>query len=39
MDIDGCIIESDFATESPLMNILGINPEDIGYKLEMDLKI
>ena len=31
-DIDGCIIESGFGTEFPLMNILGINPEDIGYK-------
>ena len=31
-DIDGCIIESGFGTEIPLMNILGINPEDIGYK-------
>ena len=31
-DIDGCIIESGFGTESPLMNILGINPEEIGYK-------
>ena len=33
-DIDGCIIESGFGTETPLMNILGINPEDIDYKAE-----
>ena len=33
-DIDGCIIESGFGTETPLMDILGINPEDIDYKAE-----
>tara|TARA_Y100001935_G_scaffold126350_1_gene104797 strand:+ start:546 stop:1301 length:756 start_codon:yes stop_codon:yes gene_type:complete len=33
-DIDGCIIESGFATEVPLMNILGVTPKDIGYKAE-----
>ena len=32
IDLDGCIIESGFGTETPLMNILNINPEDIGYK-------
>ena len=31
-DIDGCIIESGFGTETPLMNIMRINPQDIGYK-------
>ena len=29
--IDGCIIESGFATEIPLMNILGIVPSEINY--------
>ena len=32
--IDGCIIESGFATEIPFLNLLGINPKDINYKLE-----
>tara|TARA_B100000965_G_scaffold100458_1_gene82375 strand:- start:7596 stop:8354 length:759 start_codon:yes stop_codon:yes gene_type:complete len=33
-DIDGCIIESGFATETPLLNLMGINPKDIDYKLQ-----
>jgi len=33
-DIDGCIIESGFATEIPLLNLMGINPKSINYKLE-----
>jgi len=32
--VDGCIIESGFATEVPLMKILGIIPNDINYKHE-----
>ena len=31
-EIDGCIIESGFATEIPLMKILGIVPSDIEYE-------
>ena len=34
IDIDGCIIESGFATELPLMNILGVDPNEINYKTE-----
>ena len=30
-DIDGCIIESGFATEKPLLQIFNINPIDINY--------
>ena len=30
-DIDGCIIESGFGTEKPLMKILDLMPEDLGY--------
>ena len=33
-DIDGCIIESGFATELPLMEILGIDPNVINYRPE-----
>jgi len=29
--IDGCIIESGFATEIPLMRILDLEPEDVAY--------
>ena len=32
--IDGCIIESGFATEYPLLNLMNINPDAINYKLE-----
>ena len=32
--IDGCIIESGFATEIPLLSLMNINPEDIDFKLE-----
>ena len=32
--IDGCIIESGFATELPLMEILGLNPKKINYRPE-----
>tara|TARA_B100002052_G_scaffold79082_3_gene72128 strand:- start:4890 stop:5645 length:756 start_codon:yes stop_codon:yes gene_type:complete len=32
--IDGCIIESGFGTELPLMNMFGIQASDIGYKPE-----
>ena len=30
--VDGCIIESGFATEIPLMKILYMEPSDIGYE-------
>ena len=30
-DIDGCIIESGFGTEIPLMRILGLSPDDVDY--------
>ena len=30
-DIDGCIIESGFATEKPLLEMFNINPSDIDY--------
>ena len=30
-DIDGCIIESGFATEKPLLEMFNINPSDINY--------
>ncbi len=33
-EIDGCIIESGFATEIPLLNLMGINPKSINYNLE-----
>jgi len=32
--IDGCIIESGFATEYPLLSLMNINPDDINYTLE-----
>ena len=32
--IDGCIIESGFATEYPLLALMGINSEDINFSLE-----
>tara|TARA_Y100000590_G_scaffold409114_1_gene500921 strand:- start:2104 stop:2862 length:759 start_codon:yes stop_codon:yes gene_type:complete len=32
--IDGCIIESGFATETPLLGLMGIDPKQIDYKLE-----
>ena len=32
--IDGCIIESGFATEYPLLTLMGINSEDINFSLE-----
>ena len=32
--IDGCIIESGFATEYPLLSLMGINPKDINFSLE-----
>ena len=32
--IDGCIIESGFATEIPLLSLMNINPTDIDFKLE-----
>ena len=32
--IKGCIIESGFATEYSLLNLLGINPDDINFSLE-----
>tara|TARA_B100000579_G_C22232325_1_gene576652 strand:- start:174 stop:560 length:387 start_codon:yes stop_codon:yes gene_type:complete len=30
-EIDGCIIESGFGTEIPLMRILGLSPNDLDY--------
>ena len=33
-DISGCIIESGFATEYPLLKLLNINPDSISYKPE-----
>ena len=33
-DIDGCIIESGFGTEIPLIKILGLVSSDIGYNSE-----
>jgi alpha-beta hydrolase superfamily lysophospholipase len=30
-DIDGCVIESGFGTEIPLMRILDLEPDDVGY--------
>tara|TARA_B110000438_G_scaffold297192_1_gene343186 strand:+ start:242 stop:1000 length:759 start_codon:yes stop_codon:yes gene_type:complete len=33
-DLDGCIIESGFATEIPLLNLMNINPTEIDFKLE-----
>ena len=33
-EIDGCIIESGFVTEYPLLNLMNINPEDIDFSLE-----
>ena len=33
-DLDGCIIESGFATEIPLLSLMNINPTDIDFKLE-----
>lgn len=33
-DLDGCIIESGFATEIPLLSLININPKDINFKLE-----
>ena len=32
--IDGCIIESGFATEYPLLALMGIDSEDINFSLE-----
>ena len=32
--VAGCIIESGFATEFPLLNLLNINPEEVNFKLE-----
>ena len=32
--VDGCIIESGFATEHSLLNLLGINPDEINFTLE-----
>ena len=32
--IKGCIIESGFATEYPLLNLMNINPEDISFSLK-----
>ena len=32
--IDGCIIESGFATEDPLLNLIGVTPEQIDFSLE-----
>ena len=32
--IKGCIIESGFATEYPLLNLMNINPEDISFTLK-----
>ena len=32
--IDGCIIESGFATEYPLLSLMNINPDDINFTLE-----
>ena len=32
--IDGCIIESGFATEYPLLALMGINSDDINFSLE-----
>ena len=32
--IDACIIESGFATEYPLLQLLQIDPEHIDYKVE-----
>jgi len=32
--IDGCIIESGFATEHSLLNLLNINPDDINFSLK-----
>lgn len=31
--IDGCIIESGFATEIPLFKLFGLNPDDLNFKL------
>jgi len=33
-EIDGCIIESGFATELPLLETLGIDPKDINYRTQ-----
>ena len=33
-NIDACIIESGFATEYPLLQLLQIDPENIDYKIE-----
>ena len=33
-DISGCIIESGFATEYPLLNLMNIDPEMISYELK-----
>tara|TARA_Y100001970_G_scaffold122493_2_gene151868 strand:+ start:39128 stop:39883 length:756 start_codon:yes stop_codon:yes gene_type:complete len=33
-DISGCIIESGFATEYPLLNLLNVDPEEIDFSLE-----
>ncbi len=33
-DLEGCIIESGFATETPLLSLMNINPTDIDFKLE-----
>ena len=30
-DIDGCVIESGFGTEIPLMRILDLEPDDVEY--------
>ena len=33
-ELSGCILESSFATEAPLLNLMGIDPKTIDYKLE-----
>ena len=33
-DMDGCIIESGFATEIPLLKLMNINPTEIDFKLK-----
>jgi len=31
--LDGCIVESGFATEFPLLSLMNINPDEISFKL------
>ena len=36
-DIDACIIESGFAEETPLFNLIGTTAENIGFKKDYGL--